>query len=149
MLDPIWGSFDQVGQWTIGHVETFFSWFKYSINFNGELSLEILKGDAGGFSLKGLFFTLVVEIKWPTASSLVRGEPAAFLSALFLAVLLNPYFDIITLPRSFFKKISSLTSNNNRKVTLLVYTILETSLFVIFLVWSAIEVIRIFPVGHS
>jgi hypothetical protein len=152
MLDPIWGSIDQVG-----HIENFFNWFDLSLNTNGAISLEILNG---GFKLNAIFLTLLVDFKiiivdniilrWPPASSLAVGEPVAFLAALILALLINPYFNVIGLGDKISKKIPSILDINRRSLFITLLTLLELVLVVLFGFWSIFEVIRlVLPVIHD
>ena len=138
IIDPIWGSSDY-----IGHVNVLFSWINFSLNTNGSISLEILQGTTGGFKLDMIFLTLLVELKWPTASSLAIVEPLAFFGVLFLALLINPYFDILDLRCTLSKRVPNILNTTKRDYYIKILTVLQAALAILFILWGVIEVIRL------
>lgn len=138
IIDPIWGSSDY-----IGHVKVLFSWINFSLNTNGSISLEILQGTTGGFKLDIIFLTLLVELKWPTASSLAIIEPLAFFGVLFLALLINPYFDILNLRGYLSKRVPNILNTTKRDYYIKILTLLQAAVAILFILWGIIEVIRL------
>ncbi len=143
MLDPIWGTIDQVG-----HIETLLSWFSLSLSANGAISLESFFRYENNillscFKLDTIFLTLLVEFRWPTASSLAMGEPTAFLAALLLALLINPFFNVLGIGDKISNKFPSFLSINGKKSFITILTLLELALVGVFIIWSIFEAIRL------
>lgn len=139
MADPIWGTADQVG-----HLPTLFSWFQISIEGTGQLSLEILQGNyTGGFKLNAIMTSFQLYLQWPSASSLARGEPAAFFAALFLAVLINPYFSPLEWGSKLSRRIKTFYLAEKPMRILVFCLILEGILLVGFVIWI---VSTLFPI---
>ncbi|MHA2176545.1 MAG: rubredoxin, partial [Candidatus Hodarchaeales archaeon] len=108
MIDPIWGTADQVG-----HLDTLFSWINFSLDLNGKLSLDILQGHyMGEIHIDLVLASFTLNIHWPAASSLALHEVSAFAAILFLILLINPYLPLTNLIPYLRKKIHPYIKNN-------------------------------------
>jgi hypothetical protein len=118
MLDPIWGTADQ-----IGHIEALLRWFQFSIEFHGQISIEVLQGVLeGGFELNFILFRFKVFLSGFVASSLARGEVNAFIAILFLAALINPYFSPLELTHRLAQKYTIWNESKSLKQLLIILT---------------------------
>jgi len=147
MADPIWGTIDQAG-----HLETLFSWINVVFDYNGKLSLELFQGHyAGGLKLNLLFAGVSLDIHWPAASTLALFEIGAFSAIIFLILLINPYYSIRDLAQFFTGKFNPFFKSKNPKKLLKRYTLIESSLLIIFIIWIVMDLFRVLgiPVQSS
>jgi hypothetical protein len=144
MSDPIWGSFDQSGEFIAGHLEALFSWINVAFDFNGKLTLELLQGHyAGGVKLNLIFIGVSLDIQWPAASTLALFEIGAFCVIIFLILLINPYYSIGKVKQFFVGKIKPFYSGENPEKLLKRYTLIESILLLIFVIWIVMDIFRL------
>ncbi|MFW9853825.1 MAG: hypothetical protein ACFFFG_02100 [Candidatus Thorarchaeota archaeon] len=140
--DPIWGTVDQVG-----HMGVLSSWFSFDIDLHGRVAIEALQGVLeGGFQLDFIFFRLRVYLSGFVASSLARGETNAFLTLLFLAILINPYFSPLEIADRVAQRTTPWNESKNQEKILSGLSVMLAAMVALFSIWFALELIA--PLGQ-
>ncbi|MFW9777399.1 MAG: hypothetical protein ACFFE8_01015 [Candidatus Heimdallarchaeota archaeon] len=142
MLDPIWGTADQ-----IGHMDVLLSWFQLSIETHGRISIEVLNGVyEGGFQLDFILFRFKVYLTGFVASSLARGEVNVFVALLFLGILVNPYLSPLEIADRLAKRIAPWTQLQNQKRLLTGFIAALAGMIALFTIWFTLELVA--PLGQ-